>query len=302
MKYLIFGGTGFVGRTLADHIKRSGDEVKVVSRSNRESDFLVDITDPTALGRIEYVPDVIINCASRLPEKNKTSQDPQFVKELFTTNVLGGLNVANWAIEHEIPKIINCSTLVVTSKPWPVPLLEEEGKVPEGPHVGYAMSKLSQEKIMTEAVRGTSTNVVHARLSAVYGSEMVPEGIIFSLMNDFKQNNAVRLFDSKESYLDLVHVSTVAACLYKLSKANSWNSEIINIASGAEISVYQLAVLLKKITNSDSEIINENPKNRISRAKISIDRLADYTGIRKENFLPLEEGLTQLINHQYKVK
>lgn len=293
MKFIVFGGTGFVGSKLVRHIRGQGGEVLAVSRSGDDDSLSLDITEQSQFSKIDFEPDVIINCASRIPAKGKKSTDPDFLKELFLTNVTGAANIANWAVKNGIPKLINCSTLVVVKKPWPEPLTEEFFALPEGFHVGYAMSKLSQEQIMHQCVSESDTKLVHVRLSAVYGPGMPAEGIIFSILENLVQDKDVNLTDAKINSLDLIHVEDVNRALYALG-VNAYDEKVINLASGKEVSVYGLAETLKKITGSNSVINNSDTGNLPSRAVIDIEKLKKNIGSVYNDFVPLEEGLKEI--------
>lgn len=293
MKFLVFGGTGFIGSNLVQYIRDQGGEVFPVSRSGGKDSLPLDITVGSEFSKINFEPDVVINCASRIPAKGKKSTDPEFLKELFLTNVVGAANIANWAVKNEILKLINCSTLVVVNKPWPQPLTEDYFRLPEGFHAGYAMSKLSQEQIMNHCVSGSDTRLIHMRLSAVYGPGMTPEGIIFNLLKNLVQDRDVNLTDANSNSLDLIHVKDVCKAIYALG-VNGYEEKVMNLASGKEVSIAQLAERLKEITGSNSKINNSDTGNPPSRAVIDIERLKEHIGPVYADFVPLKEGLKQM--------
>ncbi|MDT0644577.1 NAD(P)-dependent oxidoreductase [Zunongwangia sp. F363] len=294
MKYLIFGGTGLVGKKLAEYIVTQGDEVKTVSRSGNDESIALDIREEEEFNKLDFYPDVIINCASQIPVNGRTSQDPFFLRDLFETNVVGAVNIANWAVRNKISKIINCSTLVVVKKPWPDFLSETYFGIPDGPHVGYCMSKLCQEQIMSECVVNSQTKLLHARISAVYGEEMLPEGLIFNLLQKLENNEDIILTDGNKNTVDLIHVEDVSRSLYALSDTN-FELKILNLASGKQISILNLAFLLKELTGSESKIINHSTNVPASTANISVEKLKGLIGDKYNNFIPLEEGLKSVI-------
>lgn len=293
MKFLIFGGTGFVGSNLVDYLKEQGEEVFSVSRSGGSNCLSLDITQESEFSKISFRPDIVINCASRIPAKGKKSTDPEFLKELFLTNVIGASNIANWAAKENISKLINCSTLVVVDKPWPTPLTEDFFEIPKGIHVGYSMSKLSQEQIMNQCVSGSETKLLHARLSAVYGGGMNPEGIIFNLLKEFMQDKEVSLTNAKVNSLDLIHVEDVCKALYTIA-LNGFKANTMNVANGNEVTIYELAEKLKSVLESSSEIKDSNTENLPSRALIDITEMRKNIGSVYEKFIPLEEGLKEI--------
>lgn len=294
MKFIIFGGTGFVGRNLVSYIKCRGGEVVSVSRTGGIDSVSLDINSPLDFNKIDTVPDVIVNCASRIPAKGNPSCDPKYLKELFTTNVVGGANIANWAVQNKVGFLINCSTLVVVKKPWPKPLREDFSSLPDGFHAGYSMSKLSQEQIMHECTKGTDTQLINMRLSAVYGNGMAQDGIIFSLLKKFEKNQTVELIDAKKNSLDLIHVVDVCKSIYKIGVEGAKN-DIINLARGEEVSIFHLAKLLKNITGSTSKIKDTVTKKPASKAEISVERLINNIGDVYHEFIPLKAGLNEIV-------
>lgn len=298
MKYLVFGGTGFIGSNFIEYIKEKGDEVLSISRSGENGSLAIDITDEVQFSKIDYRPDVVINCASILPEKSKTSKDSQFLKDLFLTNVMGAANIANWAVKKEVPKLINTSTLVVVKKPWPIPLLESSTQLPEGQHVGYAMSKLSQEQIMNYCTLNSKTNLIHLRLSAVYGAGMKPEGIIFDLLEKFVNEKEIRLTDAEKNSVDFIHVNDVCQVLYKVGITGS-EENVINVASGKDVTILKLAHILKDLSRSKSEIKDTQTGRSSSKAVINVNRMKGCIGSLYDEFKSLESGLGE-ITERYK--
>ena len=293
MKFLIFGSTGFIGNELVSLIKKLGDEAFCVSKSGNKNAIALDISEEKAFSKIDFMPDIIVNCASRIPGVGKTSKDPEFLKELFLTNVVGAANVSNWAVRKGVSKIINCSTLVVVKKPWPTPLTEDYSDIPDGVHIGYCMSKLSQEQLMNEIVKGSKTKLLHVRLSSVYGTGMVKEGIIFNLLNNLSVNKEVKITNGENTF-DFINVKDVCRSIIALAKT-SYESGIINLASGNPVSLLHLVEMLKEITDSTSAIINYNSNNYLSKADIGVGKLKTYIGEVYNEFIPFEKGLKSLL-------
>lgn len=294
MKFLIFGGTGFIGSQLRQLLIAQGHEVEATSRSGVDGTLKIDITDPSSFNTLTVPPDIIVNAASLIPQASKSSTDPEFLQELYLTNVIGGVNICNWAVAQGIKKILNLSTLVTVRKPWPVPLLESAIALPEGPHVGYAMSKLSQEQLMNQAASEGNLQVIHLRLSAVYGPTMSPGGILFFLLNSFSTGDEIRLTNGTKMEFDFIHVEDVCRTILSLSEENV-KENILNVASGNSITLLALAEKLKSLLQSEHTINNTNIEGQGSRANVSVQRLEKYTA-GAHHATSLETGLLELIN------
>lgn len=293
MKILIFGSTGFVGKSLMQNFAEKKIEFRGVSFSGSADSIPLDISDANDFNKLTFKPDVIINCASKIPD-GSSSDNADYIKKLFLTNVLGGVNIANWAIKNKIPKIINCSTLVVIKKPWPDNFTEEYESIPDGFHTGYCMSKLSQERLMTEVIQNSDTKLMHIRLSSVYGKDMVRSGIIFALIDKLRKNEVVHLVNAESTSIDFIHVQELSSLISYLSEMNFENG-ILNVASGNPVLLLDLALLLKKLTHSKSVILNEEKPFASSYSKISVEKLQKLMGERDLRKVPLEYGLKQLI-------
>lgn len=297
MKYVVFGGTGFIGKNLVRYLRSKGEEVLSISRAGNNDSIAIDIKNYEEFSRIKYEPQVIINCASQVPLSGISSEDSYFTSQLFSTNVIGGLNIAKWAIEIQAAKVFNLSTLVVSKKPWPDPLIENYISLPEGKHVGYAMSKLSQELVMNECLSNNSNiNLTHLRLSAVYGVGMKPEGILYKLMNDLRNNNDIELTNSIKNTLNFINVNDVCRLIFLMSNQSSIPS-VLNLANGKSVSVMELAELLKEIVGSNSKIKNIENQCIPNKANIGITNLKSALDSNELNFLPLRSGLITLVEN-----
>jgi nucleoside-diphosphate-sugar epimerase len=153
---VLFGGTGFIGTHLAQHL---------LARDLAETIFLVDLEAPRDLpytrqlqsglksGRIVYlahdvrqpiVPGLLPERADLIFNLAAIHREPgHSTREYFETNLLGAENVCAWASK------VGCETLVFTSSISPYGPSEErkgEASLP-APETAYGSSKLAAEKI-----------------------------------------------------------------------------------------------------------------------------------------------------------
>lgn len=281
MKYFITGASGFLGSTLVTYLQQGGEEVYYSKRSVGDKDsakaFALDITDPSQFLNIGLQPDVVINCASALPDAAQAFNNPAYLEQLFRTNVIGGANIMNWAVTEKIPRVINCSTLVVVGKPWPVPLKEDDNTYPKGAHVGYSASKLSQELVMSSIAEAKGVELLHLRISALYGPGMKAGGILHKLIGQAKAKENIRLTNGNRVSFDFLHVDDAVKVIHHLARKEQWQDPIINLASGEEITLLALAKLICLQTGCPEEVItNVDEHDFSSRAKVDITLLKKY--------------------------
>lgn len=149
MKYLIFGGNGFVGRYLADRLVEQS-EVVVLDKlpclddriDKRCSYVSLDIRDVEALNRLEIrKDDIIINlAANQYHTKVPRNRHDYF----FDTNTTATKNILQVAFEKGCMNYIMFTTDMTYGKPQYLPV---DTKHPQNPFGPYGQSKKACEDI-----------------------------------------------------------------------------------------------------------------------------------------------------------
>lgn len=291
MNVLVFGANGFLGKALQKSIEKEGHAFFGASR-NIETGYKIDISkyeDFLCLPQNYF--DVVINCATILPGGNFL--DSNYLNEIYETNILGTQNICKWiSNQKQIKKIINCSTLVVVNKPWAHKLTEETPTYPVGSHVLYCSSKLMQELIVETTANQFEIDFVNIRFSAIYGNNMPKKGIIWNLYNQAKNQKEINIVNGNKVSFDFINVIDAANIITALLKNNS--KGILNVASGVETSLYQLATIIKNNVDKSITIINKEEELSVpNRAVISIEKLNSI--IETKKFIDLDNGINQLV-------
>ncbi len=289
MKILIFGGEGFVGKSLKMLLERNNIEYLSVSRSSEKT---VDISNFEDFFKIkENYFDIVVNCATILP--NGYYLDSVYLNKILKTNIIGAQNICKWVQKQlRIKRIINCSTLVVANKPWPVDMNERYSNPPIGNHVLYSSSKLFQESIFETFGVLNDIEVINLRFSAIYGMEMPWSGILCSLIDKAVKNEKISLSNGDFVSFDFINVCDVSDIILKF--IFDGEKGIYNIASGEEIYLLELANLIIELSNSKSIIENSNQDNAVlNRSKIDISKLKKQFPTKE--LLSIEQGIRQLI-------
>lgn len=292
MRVLIFGGNGFLGTSLSTILKKQEVEFYTISRSDPKSDYHIDICN---IEQFSQIPlnffDTVVNCATILPGGNFL--DNEYLEEIFKTNILGSQNICKWVnSQNSIKKIINCSTLVVINKPWPLQLSENEATYPTGNHVLYSSSKLTQELLFKTFADSKKISLAQIRFSALYGEKMKWSGIICDIIDQARINRRISLKNASKVTADFLYVDDAANIIFHAIHNNV--EGIINGASGKETSILELANIIKEQFADEIEIENhEDPDFIENRSLIDIDKLK---GIMQTNtFLDLTNGIKKII-------
>lgn len=294
MKILIFGGNGFLGKELKQLLKNSNYDIYTVSRSDIDVNFKVDISN---FNDFDNLPkdffNVIINCATILPGGDYLENS--YLDKIYKTNILGAQNICKWiAGQRSIKKIINCSTLVVVKKPWPINLSEDVNTYPEGKHVLYSFSKLGQELLFSTFANSNNVILSQIRFSALYGRNMNSSGIINNIIEQIRNIKVVKLTNATKVNADFLYVEDAARII--LATIEKDFHGILNGASGNETSILDLAEIIKRNFNDQSiKICNSESSDFLEdRAVICVKNLKKI--IDTNSFITLDEGIKRILS------
>lgn len=291
MNVLVFGGNGFLGLEIEKELKNTNYFFFSAAR-NTLNKYQIDISN---YKEFYILPndffDIVINCATVLPGGNILDND--YLNKIYNTNILGTQNICKWiTTQKSVKKIINCSTLVVVNKPWTYNLTEDAPTYPVGNHVLYCGSKLMQELLVDTVARNYNIEFVNVRFSSIYGNNMPQGGIIWALFQQAKNNNLIKILNGNMVSFDFINVKDAAKTLITLIESKNING-ILNVASGVETSLLELASIVKNNSSESVLIENEDQVGFISnRSKIDVAKLNEI--IKTDSFVPLNEGINQI--------
>ena len=294
MKVLIFGGNGFLGKAVQQELENNQISCYSVSRSGEATNYKVDIGKMNDFKNLPNdIFNVIINCATILPGGNYL--DPLYLEQIYKTNILGSQNICNWISKQStIDKIINCSTLVVVKKPWNIPLMEsEENTYPEGKHVLYSASKLTQELIFKTFATDFKIKLAQIRFSALYGKEMNWSGLICNFIDQAKNTESIRITNGSKINADFIYITDAAKIIVETIKSDIYG--IINGASGTETSILDVANCIKNNFCNRVSVVNEEMEETAEdRSLISVEKLNSI--ITTTKFIALNEGIKKMLS------
>jgi UDP-glucose 4-epimerase len=272
MRVLIFGGNGFLGNSLTSLLKKEDYKCFTVSRSKTVSDYNLDVSKYEEFSNLPLnFFDVIINCATVLPGGHYL--DNEYLEKIYKTNVLGTQNICKWIKEqYSIKKIINCSTLAVVAKPWPLYLSEKAITYPVGNHVLYCSSKLNQELIFKTFASLNDIILTQIRFSALYGEEMNRNGLICKLIDQAKNNKKICVTNASQVSSDFLYVEDASKII--LAAIRKDLKGVVNGASGVESSILKIAKIISENSSEYIEIENEeNESFKNDRTVVSVEVL-----------------------------
>lgn len=305
MKILITGGAGFIGSNLAKRLVEDGQQVVVLDsllRGNKldkatfeKIDFIKgDVRDLDLVVNASKGCDLIFHFAAVLGV-DIVADNPV---ETMDVEVIGTRNVVTAAEVNNIKKIMYASTSGIYGHSAIENALTEEVLV--DPRTSYAMAKRYNEIYLASHYEEKGLDVVSLRFFNVYGWNQDNRMVIPRFFEQALSGENITVFGSGKQTRDFTFIDdTVEACVRLIDIKGC---HIVNIANEAEWCIEDVAVKIKAITNSSSEIIYlEAPRKRydyeVERRVGSSKKLMELVNYKPKT--TLKEGLLAIYKQNY---
>jgi UDP-glucose 4-epimerase len=303
MRCLVTGGAGFIGSNLVDALLARGDEVTVVDDlstgrlANLEPGLgagaelvEMDVRDAEALTRLadEKRPEAIFHLAAQI-DVRKSLADPFFDASI---NVGGTANVLEAARTSECGRVVSISTggaIYGEGEGQQLPLPED---APIAPLSAYGQSKFAAEGYVSLYERLYGLSGVSLRLGNVYGPRQDPlgeAGVIAIFCGLLKEGGRPTVFGDGTQTRDYIYVGDVVAAA--LAAAGSTATGAINIGTGKETNVLELAEALSELSGRDDFEPELAPARTGEVQAISVDPSRAERELSWRAEMDLREGL-----------
>lgn len=294
MKFLITGGAGFIGSNLANELSKKHevfvlDDLSTGRKENLNKKVKLiegSVTDYKTVEKATKGIDYVFHLAA-LVALEHSIKNPE---ETFNVNTLGTFYVLKASLKNKVKKVIFASSAAVYGNSPKLP--KKEDMKPE-PLVPYGFSKLNSEYLCKSFLQfGLKT--VCLRFFNVYGPKQnlnsEYSAVIPIFINNALNNKDTELDNAGKQTRDFIFVKDVVnACKIAMEKGEG----VYNVCSGKEISIKELAEIIKKLTNSNSQFVNAPKREK------DIERsVGDNTKLRKLGWKPeinIDEGLKETV-------
>ena len=307
-KALVTGADGFIGSHLAEALLDEGYSVKAFiyynsfnswgwldtlpkSKLKHIEVFAGDIRDPNGVRTAMKGADTVFHLAALIGIPFSYHSPDSYID----TNVKGTLNVLQAARDLGTGKVVVTSTSEVYGTARYAPIDEKHPLQGQSP---YSASKIGADKIAESFHLSFGLPVVTARPFNTYGPRQSARAIIPTIITQLLNGAKEIKLGSLAPTRDLNYVADTCAGFMALAASPEAVGKTVNIGSGKEISVGDLAGLLMKLSGRKARIKTEALRKR--PAKSEVERLlADNTLIKElTGWAPkvsLEKGLLKTI-------
>jgi GDP-L-fucose synthase len=278
MHLYIAGINGMVGSAIAFEANSQG--LKVSGKSSKE----LDLTDRKVVFEEIRInkPDALIIAAAKVGGIGANSSMPV---DFLSVNLQIQTNLLDAAHKANVNKVLFLGSSCIYPKFTPQPITESAlltGQL-EPTNESYAIAKIAGLKLVEAYRRQFGHHWISAMPTNLYGPrdkfDLVAAHVLPALIHRFheaKANNVreVEIWGDGSPLREFLYVGDLAqACLVLLNQYD--DSAAINIGSGQEISIEQLAKMIAKVVDYSGEIVfdesrpNGTPRKLLESSKIA---------------------------------
>ncbi len=273
MKVLVTGGAGFIGSHIAEACLKNGDEVYVIDDLSTGS--LENIAhlqrNPIFKNRFHMHEDTIFTQARMVDLVGicdvvyhmAAAVGVQYIIDTplqgLMTNVRG-TDIVLELCDRFRKKVLIASTSEVYGKHAHAPLVETDDCIygsSDKFRWSYAAGKLIDEFSALAYHRAKGLAVVVTRLFNTVGPRQTGRyGMVLPrFISQAVSNEPITVYGDGKQTRTFTHVSEVVASFVRLMASPKAEGQVVNIGGVEEVSILELALRIKQLTKSDSEIL-----------------------------------------------
>jgi UDP-glucose 4-epimerase len=300
MNFLITGAAGFLGSALANQLAREGHLVRGLDDlSSGEPQVLFDDVHFTR-GDVNDRPKLWtlmqdIDCVYHLAARVRVAESLLYPREYTDVNVGGTVSLMEAMRDVGVRRVVLASSGAVYGDQQEQPLREDAPPFPRSP---YAVSKLAAEYYVRTIGSLWGIETVCLRIFNAYGpGQHLPPSHPPAVPNWLRQavrGGSLVVHGSGQQTRDFIYVNDVVRALIAAATAPDVDQLVINVGSGQETSMRELARLVIDVAGSQAEILY-SPRNDTGVSRMCADTNLANKMLGFKARTSLQDGLRQTL-------
>jgi len=294
-KIYVAGHRGLVGSAIMKKLKKEGYN-NLVYRTSSE----LDLRRQEKVEEFfeEEKPDYVILAAAKV---GGIQANDIYSAEFLYDNLMIESNVIDAAYQNNVKKLLFLGSSCIYPKFAEQPMKEDyllSGKL-ESTNEGYAVAKITGIKLCEHYNKQYDTNFISAMPTNLYGPndnfDLETSHVLPALIRKFHEakvndEDEVVIWGTGKPRREFLHVDDLADSLLFLM--NNYNGDqFVNVGVGKDISILELAQLIKDIVGFEGEIVNDLSKpDGTHRKLLDVTKLND---LGWEAQISLEKGIKE---------
>jgi GDP-L-fucose synthase len=301
---IVTGGAGFLGTHVTSKLRERGAEDVFIPRI--EDYNLVEATEirrmyEHALYGTKASNTIVIHLAANVGGIGANLEHPA---EFFYDNLMMGVELMHQGHKHGISKFVAIGTVCAYPKFTPIPFREEDLWIgyPEETNAPYGMAK-KMMLVQAQAYREQyGFNAIFLLPVNLYGpgdnfnlktSHVIPALIRKAIEARDTGAATLSLWGDGSSTREFLYVEDAADGIITAAERYD-GSDPVNLGSGHEISIRDLAVMIIQLTGFKGKLVWESDKpNGQPRRALDVTRAREYFGWQAR--MPFDEGIRRTI-------
>ncbi|MBG0787210.1 MAG: NAD-dependent epimerase/dehydratase family protein [Anaerolineaceae bacterium] len=296
MNFLITGGAGFLGSALSNRLSRQGHHVRVLDDLSTGDPDRLDSEIHFTRGDINDRPKLWtllqdIDCVYHLAARVSVPESVLFPRDYNEVNVGGTATLMEAVRDAQTKRVVLASSGAVYGNQETPLMIETMQPNPLSP---YAVSKLAAEWYVRTIGALAGIETICLRIFNAYGpGQRIPPAhppVIPNFIRQARQNGTLIFHGDGGQTRDYVFVDDVVNALVAAATVQDMDGQIINVGSGTETSVKDLAREVIEITGGKPEEVY-NPRVGAGVSRMCADIQKAKKALNYIPLIPLEMGL-----------
>ncbi len=293
-KIFVAGHNGMVGSAILRKLKNDG-YTNIITASHQELD-LTNQSRTYNFFKNEKLDYVFLAAA----KVGGIVGNLTYPAEYIFNNLTIETNVINSCHKSDVKKLLFLGSSCIYPRECPQPIKEEyllSGYL-EKTNEPYAVAKIAGIRMCQAYNKQYNTNYISVMPTNLYGPKdnyhLENSHVFPAMIRKFHEakmkNETITLWGTGSPYREFLHVDDLSdACVFLMNNYN--DSEIVNIGSGKDLTIKELAFLMKKIIGFEGDLIFDSSKpDGTPRKLLDVSKLHS---LGWKHTIELEEGIRE---------